>query len=417
MSASQAATSVSPAADEPSRLANASTFLVVGVLFTAITAAGAMFADGHRLAMSWLMAVVFWIAVSLGALVMVLLHHIFDAGWSTVIRRPLEHWIGVFPLLAGLFAPLVLLSLFGQHDLLWKWMDHEAVAGDILWVKKSAFLNPTAFVVFNILFFGAWIWVAGRLRKHSFAQDDDGSVEHTLANRKTAAFGIPLTALTLTFAAFYWLMSLEYHWFSTIYGVWFFATGMKAALALTVLICLYLVRKGVFAGIFQTGHLLNLGNILLAFTVFWAYISFSQYFLIYNANVPEETFWYNLRELNLASGERNSWWDVGLLLLFGNFFLPFFFFLGNANKKKPARMVAICVWILLIAFVDIAFNALPSIKQANGDAIPFGVTVFDVTALVGIGALCFWSFFRSFARTRCIPIRDPRIVESLHCHE
>lgn len=418
MSASHAATSATaPASDEQPRLAKTGTMLTIGLIFTALTAVGLFFGSGDRLAMSWLIAVVFWTVVSLGMLIMVLLHHIFDAGWSTIIRRPLEHWIGVFPMLAVLFAPLVLVSLFGPHDIVWKWMDHDAVAGDILWVKKSAFLNPTTFIVFNILFFGSWILVSSRLRKHSFAQDDDGSPEHTISNRKTAAFGIPLTALTLTFAGFYWLMSLEYHWFSTMYGVWFFSTGMKGALALTVLLCLYMVRKGVFNGIFQTGHLLNLGNILLAFTVFWAYITFSQYFLIWNANIPEETFWYNLRELNLGSGELNSWWWVGLLLLFGNFFVPFFFFLGNANKKSPIRMTVMAYWILVIAVIDIAFNVLPVLKDNHGDSLPFSVSPFDVTALLAVGALCFWSFFRSFARTRCIPIRDPRIVESLQCHE
>ena len=416
MSTSHVATaSAFPA--EPPRLVNPGTLLVAGGALIAITLLGIFLGDPKRLAYSWLIAVSFWSAITIGSLVLVMIHHIFDAGWSTVIRRTLEHWLAAFPVLAALFAPLVLVSLFGDHSILWKWLDHDLVGGDILWTKKSSFLNPTAFVIFNIGFFAGWIWVSARLRKHSFAQDEDGLVSHTTENRVTAAFGIPLTALSLTFAAFYWLMSLEYHWFSTMYGVWFFAGSMRAALAFVTILCIYLTSRGVLQGIFRTSHLLNLGNIMLAFTVFWAYISFSQYFLIWNANVPEETFWYNLREINLSTGEHNSWWWVGLTLLFGHFFLPFFFFLGHGNKKKKSRMIGICSWLLAIQLLDLYFNILPARKVASGDAAPFGITLWDLTALAGVGALCLWAFFRSFAQTRCIPVRDPRIVESLQLHE
>jgi hypothetical protein len=252
--------------------------------------------------------------------------------------------------------------------------------------------------------------MAHLLRKHSFAQDDDGSPEHTRANRRTAAWGIPLTAITLTFAAFYWLMSLEYHWFSTMYGVWFFAGSVRAALAFTALLAIYLVRRGVLQGIFGTPHLLHLGNLMLAFTVFWGYITFSQYFLIWNANVPEETFWYNIRETG-------NWWWVGMVLIFGHFLVPFLFFLQHPLKKKHGSMVFICGWILVIQLIDYIYNILPARKLPNGDPVPFGISPWDVTALLAVGGICFWAFLSSFARTRCIPIRDPRIVESLQCHE
>lgn len=418
MSASQATTaSLGAVPAEQPRLAKAGTFLVAGVVLAAITAAGVFMGDSGRVAVSWLIAMAFWTGISLGALLLVMIHHIFDAGWSTVIRRTLEHWLSVFPVLAVLFAPLVIVSLFVDHGVIWKWMDHDLVGGDILWTKKSGFLNPTAFTIGYVLFFAIWILLSSQLRKHSFAQDDDGSPAHTIANRCWSAAGLPLTALTLTFAAFYWLMSLEYHWFSTMYGVWYFAGSMRAALAFFTIVCLYLVSRGVLQGIFRTAHLLTLGNVMLAFTVFWAYVTFSQYFLIWNANIPEETFWYNVREMNLSTGETNSWWYVGLALLFGHFFLPFFFFLGHGNKKVPARMVGICLWILAIFLLDLFYNVLPATKLPSGDAVPFGITVWDVTAIASVGALCLWAFLSSFVRTRCIPIRDPRIVESLQSHE
>ena len=416
MSTSHATSARSVPAERP-RLLSATTCLTVGLVALAATLAGITLCEPSRLALSWLIAMTFWTALSIGCLMLVLIHHIFDAGWSTVIRRTLEHWLAVFPWLGLLFAPLVLLSLFGQHDIIWPWMDTHAVAGDVLWAKKSGFLNPTAFVVSTVIFFLSWIWISSRLRKHSFAQDVDGQVSHTYANRVTAAFGIPLTALTLTFAAFYWLMSLEYHWFSTMFGVWFFSGSMRIALAFITLICIYLVRAGVLEGIFGKPHMLHLGNIMLAFTVFWAYITFSQYFLIWNANVPEETFWYNLREIDPSTGLPNSWQWVGYVLIFGHFVLPFLFFLQHPLKKKNGSMVFICFWILAIELLDFIYNILPSLKQASGDPVPFGITIWDVTALAAVGGLCFWAFLRSLPKTRCIPIRDPRIVESLQSHE
>ena len=414
MSASHAATASHAPAEQP-RLVNPIFPLGIGAIGIVLTAVGAFTASSPeaatRVGMSWLIMMTFWTGLSIGILLLVQIHHIFDAGWSTVIRRTHEHWLAVFPWLALLFAPLVYVAY--QHPgLVWSWMDHAKVAGDILYTKKSGFLSVNAFTVFTAAFFGIWIWISYRLRKHSFAQDVDGSADHTRSNRVTAAFGIPLTALSLTFAAFYWLMSLEYHWFSTMYGVWFFASCIRGALAFTTLLCLFLVSRGVLAGIFRKAHLLNLGNLMLAFTVFWAYITFSQYFLIWNANIPEETFWYNIRETG-------NWWDVGLILIFGHFLLPFLFFLQHPLKKKTGSMVFICVWILAIILLDFYYNILPAIKVggAHGDPVNFHVTAWDITALIGIGGVCFWAFFNSFAKQRCIPVRDPRIVESLHLHE
>lgn len=414
MSASHAA-SLSHAPAEQPRLTNPMLPLVVGGAGIVLTAIGAFMASGpesaNRIGLSWLIMLTFWTGLTIGVLLLVLIHHIFDAGWSTVLRRTHEHWLAAFKWLAVLFVPLILVAWF-RPGLVWKWTDAIKVGGDILYTKKSGFLSVPAFTVFSALFFAIWIWLSHRLRKHSFAQDVDGSPEHTRSNRVTAAMGIPLTALSLTFGAFYWLMSLEYHWFSTMYGVWFFASCMRGALALTVLLCVLQVRQGVLAGIFTKAHLLNLGNLMLAFVVFWAYITFSQYFLIWNANVPEETFWYNIRE----SG---NWWNVGMILVFGHFLLPFLFFLQHPLKKKFGSMIFISCWVLAIILLDFYYNILPSMKQGGDHGIPvnFHVTLWDVTAFLGIGGVCFWAFLGSLAKQRCIPVRDPRIIESLHLHE
>jgi hypothetical protein len=342
-----------------------------------------------------------------------------------VLRRQYEHGLAAFKWLALLFLPLVLATLFYQRDIVWTWMNpahvnpgHGTVGSDVLYLKKAVLLNVPVFLVATLLFFASWCWLAARLRKASFSQDSDGDAKWTTMNRKTAAFGIPLTALSLTFAAIFWVKSLEYHWFSTMYGVWFFANCMRGALGCGVLIMIGLLRRGDYRGILNKNHLHSIGQLMLAFTVFWAYVSFSQYFLIWNANVPEETFWYNLREVN-ADGSDNQWKFVGFFILFGHFFLPFFLLLSYRFKVTPPIIRRIAVWILLTIFVDICYNVLPALKDAHGDPLPFlgWPLLWAVTSAVGVGGVCVWAYLRSFSTTRLIPVRDPRIGECLTFHE
>jgi hypothetical protein len=274
------------------------------------------------------------------------------------------------------------------------------------------------FIGAYVLFFGLWIWLSARLRKASFTQDQDGNPAWTLKNRITAAMGIPIGALTLTFAAIFWVKSLEYHWFSTMYGVWFFANCARGALCCGVLIMVWLYRRGDYKGVLNTNHFHSIGQLMLAFTIFWAYVTFGQYFLIWNANVPEETFWYNLRELN-HDGTTNQWWYVGLVLVFGHFLLPFLVLLSYRYKVTHHTIRRIALWVLAIIFVDIAYNVLPALKDANGDPRPFidSPLLWSITSAVGIGGICVWAYLRSFPTAKLIPIRDPRITESLTHHE
>jgi len=376
--------------------------------------------------MSWLVAITYWTAIAIGMLLMVLMHHIFDASWSVVIRRQWEHGLAAFKWLALLFVPLVLASWLGKHhDLVWPWMDashpiHGGTVGtDVLYQKKSGFLNFNMFTGMTAAFFIIWIWLSARLRKASFSQDNDGDVKWTFMNRKTAAMGLPLAALTLTFAAIYWVKSLEYHWFSTMYGVWFFANCVRGALCCGVLIMVWLYHRGDYKGILNTNHLHNIGQLMLAFTVFWAYVTFSQYFLIWNANVPEETFWYNLREVN-HDGSPNQWKWVGIYgILFGHFFVPFFALLSYRFKVTHRIIRRIAVWNLAIILLDMCYNILPALKDEHGDSLPFlSINLLWVlTSVVGVGGVCVWAYLRSFPTTKLIPIRDPRIGESLTHHE
>lgn len=399
--------------------------LIIGLVGIGLTAIGLFISGASPVALSWLVGVTFWTAIAIGMLMMCLIHHIFDASWSVVIRRQWEHGLSAFKWLALLFVPLILASFLYQRDIVWPWLNlaHELHGGhtvghDPLYLKKASFLSPTMFVAMTALFFGIWIWLSARLRKASFSQDIDGDVRWTFKNRMTAAMGLPLGALTLTFAAIYWVKSLEYHWFSTMYGVWFFANCVRGALCVGVIIMVWLWNRGDYKGILNKNHFHSIGMLMLAFVVFWAYVTFSQYFLIWNANVPEETFWYNLRELN-HDGSTNQWWYVGLLILFGHFVLPFCALLSYRFKITHHIIRRIAYWTLSIILVDVCYNILPALKDPNGDAIPFFSLnlLWVLTSVVGVGGICVWSYLRSFPTTKLIPIRDPRIAESLTHHE
>ena len=412
----------------PSAAVPAGTALGIGVAGLALTAVGLAVSGAETVALSWLLGLVFWTGIALGALFLVMIHHIFDAGWSTVIRRQYEHVIGAFPWLLVLFLPLVGVALT-HPALVWKWMDpafnlhtiggHGLVGEDILLAKKRGFLNRNSFMVVTAVSFGIWWLLASRFRRNSFRQDGDGDTRWTFSSRKWAAIGLPLTAVSLTACIILWVKSLEYHWFSTMYGVWFFAGCMRAALSLGVILMIWLWRRGDYKGILNDNHLHCIGQLMLTFTVFWAYVTFSQYFLIWNANVPEETFWYNVREINNSDGRFNQWGWVGMFLVFGHFLFPFLVLLQYPVKVNKRLIPWVGAFIAFVFFVDLCYNIMPARKHENGDPFPFlqAGLFWNLTAIAGIGGICAWAYFRSFARTKLIPIRDPRIVESLTHHE
>jgi len=416
------ALSAAPASTAPA----ASKALTLGLAGIALTALGLFVSGAKVVAHSWLVGVTYWTAIAVGMLLLVLIHHIFDASWSTVIRRQFEHGLAAFKWLGLLFLPLVLATFLYDRDLIWPWLDlnHEMHGGhtvghDPLYLKKAAFLNPGMFVGMTIAFFASWIWLSSRLRRASFTQDQDGSLGWTRHNRVTAAIGLPIAALTLTFAAIYWIKSIEYHWFSTMYGVWFFANCVRGALSFGVIIMVWLWQRGDYRGILNTNHFHSIGMLMFAFTVFWAYVTFSQYFLIWNANIPEETFWYNLREIN-HDGASNQWKWIGIFgILFGHFFIPFFFLLSYRFKVTPHILRRVAIWILAVILLDLCYNIMPALKDSHGDAQPlFSLSlVWILTSVVGVGGVCVWAYLRSFGTAKLIPIRDPRIGESLTHHE
>lgn len=393
--------------------------------------------------LGWLWGCAFWLSIAIGMLMLIMIFRVFNSQWTPIVRRQLEHGLAAFPWLALCFAPLLLIALFGGENsgVLWSWINPDSVtyaphhlqgeesltvADDVLHQKKSGYLNLYFFSFRLILYFGIFCGLSHWLRKVSFTQDKDGDPNWTHLGMKISAAGIPAAALALTFGAFDLFMSLEYQWFSTMYGVWFFSSSIRAALAVIIIGCLYLSTKGSLKGIYNQAHQYDLACLSLAFTVFWAYISFSQYFLIYSANIPEETFWYTIREINPNTGERSGWFWVSMGLIFGHFFFPFLYLLFYRNKIVGVRLLFIVSWILVFHLLDLYWNIIPGREIAPGAFVGyetravFGSHLFwGLATLVGVGCLSAWAVLRSFQSKAAedIPIRDPRILDSIHYHE
>src|SRR3954468_21866037 len=354
----------------------------------------------QQLAYSYLLAFMFFLSICLGALFLTLLHHLFDANWTSPIRRVTEHIGFLLPVMGILFIPIALFAVRdanhkGGDFVLYQWLTHDPHADHALHAKQPIF-QISWFIGIAIALFAIWTWLSWNLRRWSLRQDVTGSADCTFALRKYAAGGIYIFAITLTIAAIFWVKSLEHQWFSTMYGVYYFAASVWTFLATLYLIAVLLKRTGPLSGVVHRRQFHDIGVLWFAFTVFYAYIAFSQYFLIWNAAIPEETFWYVQRE-------KGSWWDIGMLLIFGHFAFPFLALLRIDAKLSLTLMVPLAVWAWMMHFCDLSFNIMPVIHQDG-----FVLHWTDLACLAffaGVLSLVFIKYFKSHAP---YPVKDPR---------
>ena len=348
-----------------------------------------------QFAFSWLFGLVYVFTIACGALFWVLVHHATDAEWSVAVRRLLENMASVFPLLGVLFFA----GIFFFAPLLFGWWDLPPGADSIL-DKKRAYLNQNGIFLRAALYFVALGTVAFLIRRNSVKQDEDGNPVYTVKNRKLAFIGIPALGLSLTFAAVDWLMSLDWHWFSTMWGVYIFAGGVGGAMGLLVLLVTWLKSNG-YLKIVTIEHYHIMGKLMLAFCVFWAYIGYSQYMLIWYANMPEETIYFIRRNTE-------TWWYLSIILVVGRFFLPFPLLLFQATKKNPKVLCGVAAWLLIMQALDLYLVILP-ILHVEG----FSPSLLDLFCFVGFVGVAIGFFFWKLPKTNLYPARDPRILESI----
>jgi hypothetical protein len=378
-----------------SRWRNVPTILMVGG--GALSLLG-FFVNRQEFAYSWLVAFMFFLSLCLGALFLVMAHHLFDAGWSVPIRRFCEHISTIlFPTMALLFIPIALLARS-----IFKWMEMDPHADHALASKQPLFSAPMFYVVSGLCF-AVWAWLAYGLRHWSLEQDKTGAAKPTYKMRFLSGLGIFLYAVTATLAVVMWMKSLQYQWFSTMYGVYYFAGSVWMTIATAYVITMVLDRMGVLTEVLHEHQYYFLGSLLFAFTVFYAYIHFSQYFIIWNGNMPEETFWYAIRE-------QGTWFWVGMVIIFGHFFLPFLALLRIDVKHIFPYMIPLCAWTWLMHWVDLSFNILP-VPHPNG--FPFAWLWLHLGCWAFMAGVVATVFLRKYAKYPPFPIKDPRLIEAM----
>jgi len=371
----------------------------VGAGGLALTLLGGLVFDARRALFSYLVAFVFWVGLALGALILLGAFHASAARWPVVLRRFIETVALTLPLFVVLFVPIAL----GMRRL-FPWVDPHALQGELAHAveNKLPYLNPSAFLVRAAVYFAVWIVVAHLLRAWSVRQDTAGGVALTLWQRRLGAGSLPFLALTMTFAAFDWMMSLDPRFFSTIFGVYWFAGSFMGAFAI-VIIAATVTRDDptAFGHHMNLEHYHSLGKFLLAFVAFWAYIAFSQFMLIWIADIPEEVPWYILR-IN------GGWRWVGAFLALFQFLVPFFLLLSRDLKRNPRSLSWLAAWLLFAHWVDLYWLVMPHLHP-DGPR-PW---VFDVTAFVGVGSVAIAFTVLRMRGAATVPVRDPYLEASL----
>lgn len=377
------------------------------------------FWDSEAFFRGYIMNYAFVLSLALGSLFFVLLQHLTRAGWSVVVRRVPEFIIGAFPVLALLFLPILImmwLSWLGISDAIthvYHWLDRSAVANDHVLHAKEPYLNMGFFTARVVFYFAAWTMMAGYFRGNSLRQDQSGDASLTARMQVSAAPCMLLFALTMTFMAFDLLMSLNPHWFSTIFGVYYFAGSALFTFAAMALIFIALQSSGRVTMAVTTEHFHDLGKLVFAFTVFWAYIGFSQYMLIWYANLPEETTFYVPRQ-------QGVWLVLSFVLLFGHFVFPFLFMISRHTKRRTATLTLGALWMVLMHWLDMGYLVLPHVEHVDAalnkvTAAPLSATqvIQCVLCLVGVGGVFAWGVLSRVGSESLIPVRDPRLGESL----
>jgi len=344
---------------------------------------------------SWLFAFIFFFTLCIGCLFWTIVHHAVDAEWSVVVRRQLENIALLLPVMGLLFLPV-----WFWRDYIYRWMNIPPGVDPVL-DSKRAYLNWPFFLLRAIFFFAALTIVAYLLRRFSVRQDRDGNPQFTIWMRKVAFVGLPVFALCLTFGAFDWLMSLNWHWFSTMWGPYLFAGTAGSSMSLLVLVITALQRAGYLKDVVTLEHYHIMGKWMLAFCVFWAYIGFSQYMLYWYANIPEETQYFIVRNTE-------SWNALSLILVIGRFFAPFAILLLRSVKKQPMVLSCIAGWVVFMQLLDMYIIVLPAL---HGTGVH--LSILDFLPLIGIGGTLAFLYLRLLGKTSLFPVRDPRLIESL----
>lgn len=370
-------------------------FLLAGGVGAVASLAG-WFLNPAQFFQSYLPAYMFVLGATNGCLALAMIHQLSGGTWGVVTRRIIGAATRVLPVLTVLFLPIVL----GMPHL-YEWTHADAVTADDILTHKAGYLNTPFFILRAALYFAVWNGVTFLLNKWSLEQDRTGDPATGRRMQALSGGGLVLYALTMTFASFDWLMSLDPHWVSTIYGILIMGGQGLTALAVIVITLEWLSRREPLNTIAVPQHFHDLANLLLAFVMLWAYFSFSQYLIIYSGNLPEEITWYVHRL-------HTSWRFIGVFLVVVHFAVPFLLLLSRTLKREPQVLVKVAIGIVVVRVVDLFWLVAPQFHQDR-----LSISWMDVVLPLSLGALWIGCFLWQLRGRAILPLYDPQFTEAL----
>ncbi|MCB0717221.1 MAG: hypothetical protein KDD65_02175 [Bacteroidetes bacterium] len=373
--------------------------LMVGIAGLAVALVG-LSVDREQFFFSYLVGWTTCLTIALGALFFVLIQHLTKARWSVVVRRIAESLTWSFPLLALLSLPI----FFGMHDL-YHWAHHDVMDPssphfDPVLKGKESYLNVPFFIVRAVIYLGGWTLLSFLLYRTSLRQDVDADPSIPARQRKISAIGLAFTAVSTAFASYDFVMSTDPHWFSTIFGVYFFAASFWTAHAVIALAAVLLQKSNGLNGVVTEEHYHDLGKLMFGFTVFWTYIAFSQYMLIWYGNLPEETLWYRERL-------EHGWQTHSAILLLFHFVVPFWVLLARTVKRNGTLLAGVAIWFVLMDWFDMHWLIMPTHSPEAG------ISWITLAAGIGLLGIFFSAFMYRLNRHSLVPQNDPNIAKSI----
>jgi hypothetical protein len=382
-----------PAAWEPGLRAQLnriqSAALVIGLVVLGVSVIG-VFSEPQQFFFSYLFGYLFWLQLSLGCFLVTMIHQLAGGRWGFPTRRFLEAGFMAMPLMLLLFIPI----FFGLPHL-YPWARPAEVAADKVLQGRHAYQNTWGFIVRTVFFLGVWIWIGWRLRKWSLEQDRTTDATPTRKMRKLAGVGVVIYSLLGTFASVDWVMSLEKHWYSTMFAVVFIIGQILSALAFSVVMIALFRKRTPLASVVNKGHYHQLGNLLLAFVMFWTYVSFGELLIIYSGDLPHEIDWYLHR---IAT----SWKVIVAVLALFHFFVPFYLLLFRAVSKNAAPLTAVAAVLFLSHIASVYWMVMPTLHPEG-----LRISWLDFAMPIGIGGLWVAVFLANLKAAPLLLQQDP----------
>ena len=369
--------------------------LVAGAVGALLSALGALL-NTTQFLQSYLMAYFLWLGVTLGCLALGMIHQLSGGAWGVLIRRPIGAASRALPVMTVLFLPIAL----GMARM-YPWMNADLVAHDEALRHKHVYLNAPFFLVRAAVYFLVWNTISHFLNAWSLEQDRTGDLRISRRMQVLSGGGLVAYGVTITFASFDWLMSLEPHWFSTIYGVIIIGGEGLSALAFLTIALVWLSRRPPLDRIVVPAHFHDLGNLMLAFVMLWAYFSFSQYLIIWSGNLPTEIAWYLHRM-------QTGWRPVAVVLMLFHFAAPFVVLLSRTVKRQPELLVKVAAAVLVVRVIDMWWLIGPEF-HTDGIAISW----MDVVLPLTVGAIWLATFVYQLRGRAILPVHDPQFDEAL----